>query len=76
MKSRCADEHDAALEARAALTELLREGSVSISNISGAKYYGRVLADVVTTGGIDVAPALLSDALIRPYKGGRRIGWC
>jgi micrococcal nuclease len=76
MKSRCAEEHLAAGKARDALAALLGEGSVSISNIAGAKYYGRVLADVATGSGVNVAPALLSAALVRPYKGGRRRGWC
>lgn len=76
MKSRCAVEHAAALEAREALSRLVGEGPVRISNIAGAKYYGRVLADVETASGTDVAPMLLSTAPVRPYKGGRRGGWC
>jgi len=76
MKSRCTEERLAAEKARDALAALLGEGSVSISNIAGAKYYGRVPADVETISGVDVAPVLLSAALVRPYKGGRRGGWC
>jgi endonuclease YncB( thermonuclease family) len=76
MKSRCPVEHAAALAARDALSRLIGGGSVSISNIAGAKYYGRVLADVVTGTGADVAPALLSAAVVRPYDGGHRAGWC
>jgi endonuclease YncB( thermonuclease family) len=76
MKSRCPTEHAAALAARDVLSRLLGGGSVSIFNIAGAKYYGRVLADVVTGSGANVAPALLSAAVVRPYHGGRRAGWC
>lgn len=76
MKSRCAGEHLAAEKAREALAALLGDGGVSISNIAGAKYYGRVLADVTTPSGVDVAPELISAALVRPYGGGRRAGWC
>lgn len=76
MKSRCAEEHFAAERAREALSSLIGDGRVSISNIAGAKYYGRVLADVETTAGIEVAPALLMAAVVRPYRGGRRAGWC
>ena len=76
MKSRCRHEHLAAEKAREALSTMLGEGMIRISNIAGAKYYGRVLADVETPSGVSVAPALLSAALVRPYKGGRRKGWC
>ena len=76
MKSRCAAEHAAALVAQDALRELLGQGSVSISNIGGAKYYGRVLADVTTAEGGPVAAKMLALELVRPYAGGRRQGWC
>lgn len=76
MKSRCAGEHEAALRARDALRELLGAGSVSISNIGGAKYYGRVLADVEAADGMPVARELLARGLARPYAGGRRKSWC
>jgi endonuclease YncB( thermonuclease family) len=76
MKSRCASEHDAALRARDALAELIGDGAVSISNIGGAKYYGRVLADVDTQQGVAVAREMLGRSLVRPYEGGRRAGWC
>lgn len=76
MKSRCAGEHDAALRARDALAELIGDGAVSISNIGGAKYYGRVLADVETQQGVPVAEEMLGRSLVRPYDGGRRAGWC
>jgi len=76
MKSRCAGEHSAALEARDVLADLLQGGEVSISNIGSAKYYGRVLADVATRDGEDVGPILLDLGLARPYWGGGRAGWC
>jgi micrococcal nuclease len=49
---------------------------VRISNIGSAKYYGRVLADVETQAGEFVAGQMLERALVRPYDGGRRAGWC
>lgn len=76
MKSRCAVEYSAALEARDMLAELLQDGEVSISNIGGAKYYGRVLADVSTRDGRTVGATMLDLGLARPYGGGRRAGWC
>lgn len=76
MKSRCASEHQAAWQAREALAELIGDATVSISNIGGAKYYGRVLADVATQQGTAVAVELLGRKLVRPYDGGRRKSWC
>ena len=76
MKSRCAGERDGALRARDALAALIGDGAVSISNIGGAKYYGRVLADVETQQGVPVAEEMLGQSLVRPYDGGRRKSWC
>jgi micrococcal nuclease len=75
MKSRCGAEHVAARKAREALAELMGT-NVRISNIGSAKYYGRVLADVETQAGEFVAGQMLERALVRPYNGGRRAGWC
>ncbi len=74
-KARCAAERDRAAAAREALARHLGE-EVRISNIAGAKYYGRVLADVSGTDGRDVSRMMLADGLARPYSGGRRDGWC
>jgi endonuclease YncB( thermonuclease family) len=76
MKSRCGAEHAAALRAREALASLLGDGPVSISNIGGAKYYGRVLADVMAEDGTPIAEEMIFRSLVRPYDGGRRAGWC
>ncbi len=75
MRSRCAAEKAAAREARIALERLLAEGSVWISDISGGKYYGRVLADVATEPGGDVASRLLDARLVAAYGGGRRVSF-
>ncbi len=76
MKARCDAERAAALRARDALASLFGGDPIAISNIAGAKYYGRVLADVTTSGGDAVAQVLLGEKLVRPYAGGRRAGWC
>ena len=76
MKARCGAERIAAERARDALASLFGEDPVAISNISGAKYYGRVLADVTTAEGQGVASVLLGEKLVRPYGGGRRDAWC
>jgi endonuclease YncB( thermonuclease family) len=76
MKSRCERERLAALHARAVLAELLGDGAVYISNIGGAKYYGRVLADVETRDGSAVSEIMLARNIARPYRGGKRRSWC
>lgn len=76
MKSRCQTEHDAALLAREGLAEILGQEAIQISNIAGAKYYGRVLADVVAANGKEVAEEMILRSLVRPYDGGKRAGWC
>ncbi len=73
MRSRCPAERYAARKARDALATLLEAGVVSISAISGGKYYGRVLADVRTSDGLDVGKRLLDTRLVAAYGGGRRM---
>lgn len=75
MKSRCEAERAAALHARAVLADLVG-GAVSISNIGGAKYYDRVLADVATENGDAVSAIMLDRKIVRPYRGGKRMSWC
>jgi len=76
MKARCDAERVAAGRARDELSDLLAIGPVAISDIAGAKYYGRVLADVANAGGVQIAPVMIGRKLVRPYKGGKREGWC
>jgi endonuclease YncB( thermonuclease family) len=75
MRARCEAERVAAEEARSALADVVAGRTVAISNIAGAKYYGRVLADVATPDG-ELAPALLRRSVVRPYGSGRRQPWC
>lgn len=75
LHSRCSRERHAAAAARDALSALLDRQKVKITNIGGGKYYGRILADVQTGDG-EIAPALLSRALVRRYSGGRRQPYC
>jgi micrococcal nuclease len=75
VRARCDTERELAARAREALAALVGAGPVRISNIAGAKYYGRVLADVEAGEG-PVAAALLDRGVVRPYDGGRRAGWC
>ena len=76
MRSRCAEERDLADRARARLALMTGDGPVVLTNITGEKYWGRVLADIATAEGGDVAAAMLAAGLARPYSGGTRLSWC
>jgi micrococcal nuclease len=72
----CASEKAGAAAATAELTRLVSGGAVQLKMVEGDKYYGRVLADVLTPEGTDVAQTLLAGGFVRAYVGGRRGGWC
>lgn len=76
MKARCEVEHERALAARAALSDLLSRGSIAVSNVAQDKYGGRIDADVAAAGSANVASVLLERGLVRRYGGGRRLSWC
>ncbi|MBC7280257.1 MAG: thermonuclease family protein [Hoeflea sp.] len=71
-RSPCSAERLAADRARTELERLVSGfATVDLINVSGGKYYGRVLADL-KAGAQDVATAMLESGLARPYEGGRR----
>jgi endonuclease YncB( thermonuclease family) len=76
LKGACAAERAAAERARDALDRLIHGRPVEMRNIGGDKYFGRVLADVRTSDAGDLGAWLLDRDLARPYRGGRRAGWC
>src|ERR1700724_1809935 len=76
MKARCSRELTKALAARDALTKILAEGSVRLSDVGPDKYPGRIDAHVSTRGTADVSAALPKARLVRRYDGGRRRSWC
>jgi endonuclease YncB( thermonuclease family) len=69
MRGRCEAERAAAREARAVLGRLLGQGRVLVRNIGGDKYYGRVVADVASGEGSDVAGAMLRLGMAKVYRG-------
>ncbi len=73
LHSHCASEREAAAQSRQALEAMIAGGPVTISNIGGGKYYGRVLADVADRHGRPVAQVMLSRSLARAYGGGKRL---
>lgn len=72
--ARCAAEQRGAVAARAELERMLFRARVTIRR-DGTDRYGRTLAYVYADGE-NVARALISAGLARPYQGGRRDGWC
>lgn len=76
LRGRCEAERRAARRARAALGRLLGRGPVTVRNIGGDKYYGRVLADVSAGGEGDVAGAMLRLGMARAYRGKARHQMC
>lgn len=73
-RSKCMGERQAGQAARRAL-EALAEGAgvaVRLSRISGDKYFGRVVADVTLSDGVQAADHLLLAGLADPYDGGRK----
>jgi len=76
LRSRCDGERAMAERARAHLATLLQSGSVQVRNVARDKFFGRVVADLETESGEDIAPLLLAAKLARPYAGGSRASWC
>ena len=76
LRGRCTSEKERAADAAAALGRLVAGGSVVLTEIEGDKFYGRVVADVVTQEGRDVGAALVRGGYARPYDGSVRQGWC
>jgi micrococcal nuclease len=71
-RSQCADQRAAARLARNELERLVKDfPTVELINVSGGKYYGRVLADL-KAGKRDVSAAMLESGLATPYQGGKR----
>lgn len=70
LKSKCPTFRKAALRAKEELIDLVNgQGIVSLTAISGDKYFGRVVADLTLRGGISPAQHLLDAGLVEPYQG-------
>jgi endonuclease YncB( thermonuclease family) len=57
------------------LKELLASGEVRVIESGRIDKYRRTLAHVEVDGR-DVGEILIGEGLARPYKGGKRQGWC
>jgi endonuclease YncB( thermonuclease family) len=75
LHARCDEERTRAEAARNWLAHRIEGAEVRLSRVHYDKYGGRVDATVRDSGG-DVGAALIAAGLARPYRGGRRGGWC
>lgn len=73
LKSKCEAIRSAGMDARHALETLAAQSSrIQLTRISGDKYFGRIVADVILSDGHSVADGLLLAGLVRTYDGGRK----
>jgi endonuclease YncB( thermonuclease family) len=77
LHARCDAEAAGAQAAKTAVASLIGTRPVTLSEIRrDHDRYGRTLARVTTSDGIDVSEFLVSSGLGRRYGGGKRDGWC
>jgi endonuclease YncB( thermonuclease family) len=73
LKSKCDRIREAGLDARQALEALTaRSRKIQLTHIFGDKYFGRIVADVVLSGGRSAGHDLLLAGLVQTYDGGRK----
>lgn len=71
--SKCVAERKAAQEASRVLQELaLNSRNLQLAEISGDKYFGRIVADVYLEDGRNPAHVLLNKGLVTEYDGGKK----
>jgi endonuclease YncB( thermonuclease family) len=76
MRARCERERKLALSARDFVRKAIGRRKILLTSIRQGKYAGRVIAEVRDERGEPLAPRLLAARLARPYRRGRRGGWC
>jgi endonuclease YncB( thermonuclease family) len=74
LHAHCPGLRELALAARDVLAEALasEQGRLTLWDISGDKYFGRVVANVSFGHGRDAAALMLAAGLASPYDGGRK----
>jgi micrococcal nuclease len=58
------------------LATLVAGRPVLVADPRPDKYFGRIVARLVLSDGVDAGQILLAEGLARPYAGGRRESWC
>jgi endonuclease YncB( thermonuclease family) len=77
LKSVCAATREAGQQARAALASLTSDqDEIQLTQISGDKYFGRVVADISFSDGRNPAQEMLSAGYVSPYGGGHKSKSC
>ncbi|MBB3951003.1 thermonuclease family protein [Aureimonas jatrophae] len=76
LRAKCDSERRSAEAARERFRQLVGQGPVFLSQVSGDKYFGRVLARLGTRDTPDIGAVLLREGLVDAYDGGRRRDWC
>jgi micrococcal nuclease len=73
LHGKCEGERLKATRARNRLAEFLNgQPRVILTDISGDKYFGRVLANLGLSDGQDAASVLILEGLVQPYDGGKK----
>jgi endonuclease YncB( thermonuclease family) len=73
LKSKCERLREAGLDAQRALEALTAQSrKIQLTHISGDKYFGRIVADVVLPDGRSAGHDLLLAGLVQTYDGGRK----
>ncbi|WP_105440131.1 thermonuclease family protein [Neorhizobium sp. T25_13] len=73
LKSKCERLREAGIDAQRALEALTAQSrKIQLTHISGDKYFGRIVADVVLSDGRSVGHDLLLAGLVQTYDGGRK----
>ena len=73
LKSKCERLREAGIDAQRALEALTAQSrKIQLTHISGDKYFGRIVADVVLSDGRSAGGDLLLAGLVQTYDGGRK----
>ncbi len=75
-RPRCHKERELARKAKSLTFATVANRRVRLSNIHRGKYAGRVVADVTTEDGVNLAHKLLASGQAKPYRRRRYQGWC
>ncbi len=76
LRAKCLDELKKAEAAREALTRMLAQDAVFLTEVGYDKYGTRVVAKIVNAVGTDIGATLVEQKFARPYGGGKRQTWC
>lgn len=76
-RARCPAEKTASDQVTALVAQMLPlGGTVRLHGVQTGKFAGRVVAEVETADGRNLAQVLLDSHLVRPYDGRARATWC